>query len=172
MTACREWKDRLLETALGAPVHGEPVQGEPADARLAAHLRACAGCAAALEELAARRAQMDAAVRQLVGGAEPSPAFRARVLAAAETLPVTGAGQPAWLGALAAVAVMVLAGVLLQPPAPAPRPAPSLSEWRSPTDWLLRTPGDELLRSTPRVGDFYFPLESEKDSSQGGKNEG
>ena len=37
------------------------------------------------------------------------------------------------------------------------RPSPGretalISQWRSPTDFLLRTPGDELLRSVPRVG--------------------
>ena len=32
------------------------------------------------------------------------------------------------------------------------RGAALISQWRSPTDFLLRTPGDELLRSVPRVG--------------------
>jgi hypothetical protein len=27
-----------------------------------------------------------------------------------------------------------------------------ISQWRSPTDFLLRTPGDELLKTVPRVG--------------------
>jgi hypothetical protein len=34
-----------------------------------------------------------------------------------------------------------------------PAPADSLiSQWRSPTDFLLRTPGDQLLKTVPRVG--------------------
>jgi len=163
MTACREWKDRLLDVALGAPV----------EAKLEAHLGACPACAAAFANWRARRERLDAALHQLVRGAEPSPAFRARVLAASETVPAAGPAQPAWVGALAAVAVVLLAGMLLDQPASPPRRVTSLSEWRSPTDWLLRTPGDELLRSTPRVGDFYFSLQpAEAGSSKGGNNEG
>jgi len=162
MTACREWKDRLLDAALG----------EPAEAKLDAHLAACPACSAALADWRAHGERLDAAVNQLVRAAEPSPAFRARVLAAAESVPAAGAAQPAWLGALAAVAVVLLAGLMLDQPASAPRRVTRLSDWRSPTDWLLETPGDELLRSAPRVGDFYFSLEPEKDSSKGGNNEG
>lgn len=163
MNACREWKDRLLDAALGAP----------AEAKLEAHLGACLPCAAALAGWRAQREQMDAALGVLVRGAEPSPDLRTRVLAAAETVPAAGPAQPAWVGALAAVAVVLLAGLLLdQPPGP-PRPVTSLSEWQSPTDWLLETPGSEWLRSTPRVGDFYFSLEpAETGSSKGGNNEG
>jgi hypothetical protein len=32
-----------------------------------------------------------------------------------------------------------------------PRSATSISEWRAPTDFLLRTPGSELIVSTPRI---------------------
>lgn len=159
MNACREWKDRLLDVALGAPAK-----------ELEVHLAVCPACAAALADFRAQRQRLDAAVHQLVGAAEPSPALRARVLAAVESVPAAGQAQPASVGALAAVAVIVLAGLLLDQPATAPRPLTSLSDWRSPTDWLLETPGDALLRSTPRVGDFYFPLEPEKDS-KGGNNE-
>lgn len=35
---------------------------------------------------------------------------------------------------------------------------PVVAEWRSPTDFLLRTPGDELLRTVPRVGDSLSAL--------------
>jgi hypothetical protein len=56
---------------------------------------------------------------------------------------------------MAAAAVCVLvAGLLvltlhLRHPAP---PAPSLTQWRSPTEFLLQTPGRDLLRSVPRFG--------------------
>ncbi|MFY9608154.1 MAG: hypothetical protein WAU45_05995 [Blastocatellia bacterium] len=30
--------------------------------------------------------------------------------------------------------------------------APLISQWRSPTEFLLKTPGDELLRTVPRLG--------------------
>ena len=32
------------------------------------------------------------------------------------------------------------------------RAAPLISQWRSPTEFLLKTPGDELLRTIPRLG--------------------
>lgn len=32
------------------------------------------------------------------------------------------------------------------------RAAPLISQWRSPTEFLLKTPGDELLRTVPRLG--------------------
>jgi hypothetical protein len=32
------------------------------------------------------------------------------------------------------------------------RAATLISEWRSPTDFLLKTPGDQLLKTVPRVG--------------------
>jgi hypothetical protein len=59
----------------------------------------------------------------------------------------------------AAIAVFVLLAVLLPraPKAPAPGAAagpagaPSLAEWRSPTDFLLRTPASELLESVPPI---------------------
>lgn len=155
MTACRQWKDGLLDVALGAS----------ATPQLEEHLRGCAACAATLAEGRARRQQLDAALGQLVRGAEPSPAFRARVLAAIETSPASAVGQPAWAGVLAAVAVVVLTGVVLprlgerQEPASGAASIAMLSAWRSPTESLLHSPGDDFLRSTPRLGELYFPLE-------------
>jgi hypothetical protein len=32
-------------------------------------------------------------------------------------------------------------------------PPPLISEWRSPTEFLLKTSGDELIKSTPRIGE-------------------
>jgi len=32
------------------------------------------------------------------------------------------------------------------------RPAVSITEWKSSTDFLLRTPGQEVLRTIPRIG--------------------
>ncbi|MFQ5778849.1 MAG: anti-sigma factor family protein [Terriglobia bacterium] len=160
MTACRDWNDRLLDYTLG-------VLDALVVRDLEAHLSACPACAAALVDLRACRAQMDAAIHQLIQGAEPAADFRARVLAAVESPAVSVAGRPAWVGATAAVAVVLLAAVLLswlgeQPAGPVQESAiavASLSEWRSPTESLLRTPGDEVLRSVPRLGEFYFPLE-------------
>ena len=83
-------------------------------------------------------------------------------------------------GALAAVAVVLLAAVFLPPLAERwaalterRQTSVSLSEWRSPTESLLRAPAHELMQSAPRLGEFYFPLDSlfpETGSENGGTN--
>lgn len=153
MIGCGEWKDQLLDFALDAS----------AARGLEQHLRACPACAAALAELRARRERMDAGLRQLVQGAEPSTEFRARVLAAVEAQPRHVGLWPTWAGALAAVAALVLFAVLVGPLGPQPDPAlmaaQELSRWQSPTETLLRSPAEELLQSAPPLGQFYFSLE-------------
>ncbi|MCH7987096.1 MAG: hypothetical protein IH847_11015 [Acidobacteria bacterium] len=153
MIGCGEWKDQLLDFALDAS----------AARGLEQHLQACSACAAALAELRARRERMDAGLRQLVQGAEPSTEFRARVLAAVEAQPRHVGLWPAWAGALAAVAALVLFAVLVGPLGPQPDPAlmaaQELSRWQSPTETLLRSPAEELLQSAPPLGQFYFSLE-------------
>lgn len=167
MTACREWNDRLLDYALGS-----------AAAEVEAHVKACSACAAALAELCAANRQLDSALSTWVAGAAPSPAFRARVLAAAESSPARGLAPPAWAGAFAAVAVVILVGALVPrftPPGTDPvRSGASLSNWRSPTESLLRPPAQDSFLSAPRLGEFYFPLKpapAGADSKTGGKNE-
>lgn len=153
MIGCGEWKEQLLDFALNAS----------AARGLEEHLRACSVCSAAMVELRARRERMDAGLRQLVQGAEPSTEFRARVLAAAETQPRHVGLWPVWAGALAAVAALVLFAVLVGPLGPQPDPAlmaaRELSRWQSPTETLLRSPAEELLQSAPPLGQFYFSLE-------------
>lgn len=42
-----------------------------------------------------------------------------------------------------------------------PRPQPALSflsQWRSPTEYLLRLPGDPLLKTVPRFGESWFEI--------------
>jgi hypothetical protein len=62
-------------------------------------------------------------------------------------------GALAWVGA---VALVVLAVVLFRPwSSRAPRQnqlVPSITTWKSPTDFLLETPGRQLLRASPAVG--------------------
>jgi len=56
--------------------------------------------------------------------------------------------------ALAIVAaIFVLRFVALEPRRPSP-PVASLTEWRAPTDFLLDTPGRELLRTVPAIGEW------------------
>ncbi len=155
MTTCRRWRSRLLDAALEA--------GHPA--ALDSHLRTCSACAAALAELRSRREQLDAALAQLVC-ATPAPDFRARVLAGGAR--VSTPAVPGWTGAVAGALAVVLAALLLPAQAErraalaAPRPAPisALSTWRSPTENLLRSPAERLLRQTPRLGEFYFSLDT------------
>lgn len=161
MNACPHWNDHLLDSALGA-LHSSAVD------QLEDHLQQCKVCSAALVELRLRRERLDTALKQFIRGPEPSPAFRTRVLAAVEASSVRTAARPAWVGTLAAVAVVVLAGVFLPSLAErwasveqsAPPAVVALSQWRSPTDSLLRSSADELLQSGPRLGEFYFSLDS------------
>jgi hypothetical protein len=55
------------------------------------------------------------------------------------------------------VVTILVAVLLLQLEPSAPRgitsmPVASLSQWKSPTDFLLETPGREMLRSVPAIG--------------------
>lgn len=53
--------------------------------------------------------------------------------------------------AIAAACVLVIAFLLARfRPRPAAAPVPSLTEWKSPTDFLLQTPGRDLLYSVPQ----------------------
>jgi hypothetical protein len=55
--------------------------------------------------------------------------------------------------ALAAVIVLGrLAGREAPPAAPSRVPVSTLASWKSPTDWLLKTPGREMLDSVPALG--------------------
>jgi hypothetical protein len=58
--------------------------------------------------------------------------------------------RPALVGLL--VAAGLAAVLVLRPGPPPPAPPPSLAEWRSPTEFLLRTPAQELLYTVPRLG--------------------
>jgi len=61
--------------------------------------------------------------------------------------------------AVTAAAASVLAVVLGLWHVPVPEPAPgtqAISQWRPATDFLLETPGRELLGETPRLGHGYL----------------
>lgn len=58
------------------------------------------------------------------------------------------------LGGLAAVSAVAVVLVVAagRRPGPAPPPAASIGQWIAPTDFLLRTPGYEILQTTPLIG--------------------
>jgi hypothetical protein len=137
-----QWEQALFDHALG----------EPAGAELEAHLAACPECAAALEELRARAGMLDSTVRE-VAAQEPRPEAAQRVMA---RIGETPAPRPVlrWASATMAATAAVV-GLWMWSGHGRP-PASTLSNWRSPTESLLRSPADPLLKSVPRVGDAYF----------------
>jgi len=84
--------------------------------------------------------------------ATEAPAFEA--LLARARPPGGRRGLLPLLGGLAAVSAVavVLAVMAGRRPGPAPSPAASIEQWIAPTDFLLRTPGYEILQTTPRIG--------------------
>jgi len=85
--------------------------------------------------------------------ASSGPSFRATV-AAARARP-TGAPGRRVLGLAAVVAVVVAVVVLsIRHDRDGSRPEVDLAavRWQAPTDFLLKLPGDELLRSVPQLG--------------------
>ena len=153
---CEKWKDQLLEAALTGAVAKE----------LADHLRDCKDCAAELRELEARKARLDALLPLVTQGEQPSAGFRARVLAAAEATSERKSVHHwrIWTLAGAATAVVVMLTVGLVRYRETARRiqvtevegAQKLAEWRAPTDTLLATPGQEILRTTPKLGESYL----------------
>jgi hypothetical protein len=150
---CERWKDQLLEAALTGAL--------PRD--LEAHLRDCKGCAEELRELQAIRARQDSQLPLLVRGSQPSPDFRTRVLAAVEAAPERKR-VPYWrvwalLGATVAAATLFLVhrGNVRKGEAEELAAAQKLAQWRAPSDSLLKTPGQEILKTTPKLGELYLP---------------
>jgi len=44
--------------------------------------------------------------------------------------------------------------------------AKKLSEWRAPSDALLKTPGLEILQTTPRLGETYLQVPAKIDKEK------
>jgi len=155
--ACEKWKDQLREAALTGARAQE----------LAEHLQTCADCSAELRDLEARKARLDALLSRVVQGAQPSADFRARVVAAAEA---NGEGKRArgwrlWIlaGAAAAIVMVMVGAAIYRRTAQTISvsvtelaAAQKLAEWRAPSDSLLATPGQEILRTTPKLGESYL----------------
>jgi anti-sigma factor RsiW len=164
--ACEKWKDPLREAALTGTTAKE----------LEEHLRSCAKCSAELDEVRARAARLDALLPLVAQGAGPSANFRARVLAAAEGKVGAKRARPwrVWTlaGATAVVLVVLIIGVALQRrtarmiPGDELAAAQKLAEWRAPSDGLLVTPGQEILRTMPRLGESYLNVPVKTDEEE------
>ena len=150
MIPCREWKDALIDHALG----------QSADAALEAHLAGCSACAAALRGWRERAAQLDPAIRQLTAS-EPGPYGPERILSrAAVQSRRPFYGRLVW--ALPLIVLLVLASYkLTRREPPVTHSLTALSNWRSPTQSLLRSPADPLLKDMPRLGEGYFQMKSQ-----------
>lgn len=164
--ACEKWKDQLLEAALTASTAKD----------LEEHLRSCANCSAELDELRARKARLDALLPLVAQRAEPPADFQARVLAAARATNEGKRARPwrVWTlaGATALVVVVLMIGVILQRRAARMIPgdelaaAQKLAEWRAPSDGLLRTPGQEILKTMPKLGNSYLNVPVKTDEEE------
>ena len=65
-------------------------------------------------------------------------------------------GKVRWV--VAAACVLIVLAAVLRPRSgkrgPEGVPVASITEWRAPTDFLLETPGRELLRTVPEIGEW------------------
>jgi hypothetical protein len=166
MSACREWKDEILQFVVTGNEAGAERSAEAR--RLESHLKGCAECAEFFAELRARTLRIDAALPKLVDAPEMSEGFEARVMARIADQQ-TPSGKNWWTGwgmrlATAGVVCAVVVGAVAWPQIKKlwevpETPAISITTWRSPTDSLLQTPGNELLERVPKVGDVYLPLQ-------------
>ncbi len=163
---CTKWKDHLLEAALTGTAAGG----------LEEHVLKCANCAEELAALRARRERLDALLPLVAEGAEPRAEFRARVLAAAEAASEAKRRRPwrVWglAGAMAVIVATLMIGLTFHRRAVRTVPetelaaAEKLAEWRAPSDVLLETPGREILRTTPRLGESYLRVPAKTDEEE------
>jgi ElaB/YqjD/DUF883 family membrane-anchored ribosome-binding protein len=164
--ACEKWKYQLLEAALTATT----AKG------LEEHLRSCVNCSGELDEVRVRKARLDALLPLVTQGAEPSADFRARVLVAAGAANEGKRARPwrvwALAGATAVVVGVLMVGLtLLRRNGPAVpedelAAAQKLAEWRAPSDRLLMTPGQEILKTMPRLGKSYLNVPVKTDEEE------
>jgi hypothetical protein len=160
-SACEKWKDQLLEVAL---------TGETAK-DFEEHLRSCAICSRELDAVRARKMRLDELLPLVARGSELSSDFPARVLIAAATV---REGKRAWrwrlwtlAGATAAIVVLMIGAMAYRKtgqmiPADELAAVQRLAEWRAPSDSLLVTPGQDILRTMPRLGESYLSVPVKK----------
>jgi hypothetical protein len=163
--ACVRWKDQLLEAALTGAMTKDFEE----------HLRSCMVCSRELDLVRARRVGLDDLLPLVARGAEPRADFRARVLAAAGT--AGGANRARqwrlWTlaGATVAMVVMVIGATIYWRaaqtiPDKELAPAQKLAEWRAPSDSLLVTPGQDIMRTMPRLGESYLNVPVKTDEEE------
>ena len=163
--ACGKWKDQLLEAALTGATTKD----------LEAHLRTCTICPRKLDALQTRQGQLDELLPLLSRGAEPPAGFQAQVLAAAEA--ASGASRArrwrVWtLAAATAAIVTAMIGATMYRRAAQTIPeyelavVQKLTKWRAPSDALLVTPGQEILRTMPRLGESYLNVPVKKNEEE------
>jgi hypothetical protein len=162
--SCEKWKDPLREAALTGTTAKD----------LEEHLRSCANCTAALDEIRARAAQLDALLPLVMQGAEPSADFQARVLAAGAAR--EGKRARPWrvwtlAGAAAAIVVLMIGAAMYWKaaqtiPENELAAVQKLAEWRAPSDALLVTPGQEILRTMPKLGESYLNVPVKTDEEE------
>jgi anti-sigma factor RsiW len=155
MNACPKWREELIDYALG----------QPAGAALEEHLASCTGCSEALQAWRQKTAQVDASIQQLTA-VEPRAHGPERVLAHIQQL---SPGKPFFgrvaLAALILTVSLVVVLYRLTPPRKVSFPVVALSTWRSPTESLLHSAADPLLKSVPQFGEKFFEMKP-----AGGKN--
>jgi predicted anti-sigma-YlaC factor YlaD len=157
---CRKWHDALLEAAL---------TGIPASI-LREHLSECSRCTEEWIALRAKQERLDSLLPLLVQDAEPSPEFRAQVVAAASEKHQKDRRR-LWQFAAAAAVLVAALGIGIGQRERARTnisandhaAAQKLAEWRAPTDVLLVAPAPEMLEATPRLGEWYFQVPANKD---------
>ena len=66
--------------------------------------------------------------------------------------------QTRWFAAAACTLVALLALLWIRSVQRRPddKTVASITEWKAPTDFLLETPGSELLRTVPEIGQWHF----------------
>ena len=161
--ACENWKEQLLEAALTGATTRDFEE----------HLRICATCSRDLEARRERRMRLDGLLPLVARGAEPRADFRARILAAAASGAKSARPWRVWtLAGAGAAIVMLMVGAAMYRRAGQEIPEEELAaverlaEWRAPSDALLVTPGQEILRTMPRLGESYLHVRVKTDEEE------
>jgi hypothetical protein len=163
--ACEKWKDQLLEAALTGATTKDFEE----------HLRTCTICSRELGAVRARKVRLDELLPLVARGAEPPANFQAQVLAAAEAAsgPNRARQWRVWTlaGATAAIVALMIGATMYRRatqmiPEKELAVAQKLAEWRAPSDALLATPGQEILRTMPRLGESYLNVPVKTDEEE------